>query len=120
MAKNIGIVDATGTIINTVAVSDAWTGAQGEWQAPAGHTAVEIIQVFGIGDTYDTTTKRYMKIADSADGRVILAETTTEVVSEAKALSAPPSFKAKIKAAFENLKAKGANLPEAVVEAFTE
>lgn len=46
------VIDATGVVVNVVALPVGWTGRAGQWQVPAGHT-VRASTAASPGDTWD-------------------------------------------------------------------
>lgn len=48
------IIDSAGLVVNIVTLPDDWTGAAGEWQVPAAHSAMDPLNA-GPGDTWDGT-----------------------------------------------------------------
>jgi len=43
---------ASGEVLNTVELLDNWTGAEGEWQAPSGHSVIDVLDS-SFGDTWN-------------------------------------------------------------------
>jgi hypothetical protein len=45
---------ASGEVLNTIELPDDWTGVEGEWQAPSGHSVIDMLDS-GLGDTWNGT-----------------------------------------------------------------